>query len=246
MSLLNHVHDRVNGALRPLGVQVVRGYSTDPAIQPFLSARRTVAAAKRAGLSVEDYIDSYSAEPGATSTTVDTMLRLADLGDRAERVCEIGAGSGRYAARVIAALHPDVYEVYETAQDWLPHLRGMPSVVTQPTDGHSLGHTATASVDLVHAHKIFVYIPFITTVGYLEEMARVVRPGGTLAFDIVNEKCMDEAATKKWVKDGATIYCLTPRTWTIDLLARSGLSLLGSELIPLSGASTELLVFRRE
>jgi SAM-dependent methyltransferase len=246
MSLLSNVHDRVNAALRPLGVQVVRGYSTDPAIQPFISARRTVAQAKRAGLSVGDYIDSYSAEPGATSATVDAMLRLADLGTHADRVCEIGAGTGRYAAKVIAALRPDVYEVYETAQDWLPHLRSIPTVVAQPTDGHSLGHTKTASVDLAHAHKLFVYLPFVTTVGYLEEMARVVRPGGAVAFDIVTEDCMDEAATKTWVKNGATIYCMTPRAWTIDLLARYGLSLLGSELIPLSGASTELLVFRRE
>jgi hypothetical protein len=36
------------------------------------------------------------------------------------------------------------------------------------------------------------------------------------------------------------------RSWTIDLLARHGLSLLGQHFSPLSNGRTELLVFRRE
>lgn len=138
----------INRALRPLGLRIVRGYGSDSAIQPFLPARKTVTAARRAGVSVEDHIDSYSAAPGATAATVAEMLRLADPGERVSRVCEIGAGSGRYAARVITALRPDVYEVYETARDWLPRLRGLPNVVVQPTDGRTLRATATASVSI--------------------------------------------------------------------------------------------------
>ncbi|UIJ63019.1 class I SAM-dependent methyltransferase [Amycolatopsis acidiphila] len=240
------VRDGVNRALRPLGVQLVRGHSDDPGIRPFLPARRVLAEARREGLSVEDYLDRYSAEPGATAATAAAMLRLADLGDKAARVCEIGAGSGRYARKVIAALEPEAYEIYETADDWLPHLRTLPGAVLRATDGHTLRETATGSVDLVHSHKLFVYVPLVTTAGYLQEMARVLRPGGVAAFDIVTEDCLDEETTRAWIESNAGIYTMTSRSWTVDLLARRGLSLVGSHFEPMSGGRTELLVFRKD
>jgi SAM-dependent methyltransferase len=246
MSVAGLARHGINGALRPFGIQVVRGHSTDPAIQPFLPARKTIAAAKHAGLSVGDYLDQYSAEPNVTAAAVQAMLQMSALGNEVDRVCEIGPGSGWYAEKVIAALRPTAYEIYETASDWLPYLRRLPNLVERRTDGHTLTDTAGASVDLVHAHKLFVYIPFVTTAGYLEEMARVVRPGGIVAFDIVTESCLTEEATKTWIDQNASIYVPTPRAWTIDLLARDGLSLLGSHFEPLSGGLTELLVFRKE
>ncbi|NEB80895.1 class I SAM-dependent methyltransferase [Streptomyces sp. SID14478] len=245
MSVLSSAREGANRVLRPLGVQVVRGHSDDPAIQPFLPARQTLAAARRAGTSVEDYIDRYSAAPGATAGTVDAILREADLGGHVERVCEIGPGSGRYAARVIAATHPDTYEIYETAGDWLPRLRALPNVLVRPADGRTLSATASGSVDLVHAHKVFVYVPLVVTIGYLDEMARVVRPGGIVAFDVVNENCLDDAMTKNWVSSGATLYGMISRSWLLERLAQRGLTLLGSHFVPLSGGRTELLVFRR-
>jgi hypothetical protein len=245
MTVKTFAAGRVNKALRPFGVQVVHGFSNDPAIKPFLSARKTRAAARRAGLTVCDYVDMYSAEPGATAATVQAMLRLAELSAPVARVCEIGPGTGRYAELVIAATQPVVYEAYETATDWLPHLREIPEITLLPTDGHSLAHTGSGTVDLVHAHKVFVYLPLVITVGYLKEMARVVKPGGAVAFDIVTEKCMDEAVTENWVAQGATIYSMVPRQWTIDLLDRRGLTLAGSAFAPLSGGRTELLVFRK-
>ncbi|KUF18192.1 MULTISPECIES: class I SAM-dependent methyltransferase [Streptomyces] len=245
MSVLNAARGGVNRVLRPFGVQMVRGYSDDPAIAPFLSARKVVGAARRAGISVEDYIDRYSAVPGATADAVDALLALADLGEHVQRVCEIGAGTGRYASRVIAATHPATYEVYETAADWLPHLRALPNVAVQPADGHTLSATATESVDLVHSHKLFVYVPLVVTIGYLDEMARVARPGGVVAFDVVNENCLDDAMTKNWVAGRATIYGMISRSWLLDRLDRRGLSLLGSHFVPLSGGRAELLVFRK-
>lgn len=245
MSVMSSVRRGVNGALHPFGFQVVRGHSTDPAIQPFLPARKTFAAARRAGLSVGDYLDQYSAEPQATAKAVQAMLEIAAFGNGVERVCEIGPGSGRFAEKVIADLRPAAYEIYETASDWLPNLRRLPNVVERSADGHSLSATASGSVDLVHAHKLFVYIPFVAVVGYLEEMARVVRPGGIVAFDIVTEDCLDERTTKAWVTQNATIYGVTPRAWTLDMLSRHGLSLLGSHFEPMSDGRTELLVFRK-
>lgn len=234
----------VNRSLRPLGVQLVPGRTTDPAVKGFLSARKTIAAARRAGLSVGAYIDQIHAEPGVTGASVAAMIKLSGLDIPADRVCEIGPGSGRYTEQVIAALHPRVYEAYETASDWLPYLRRLPHVITQPCDGHTLASTASASVDLVHAQKVFVYLPFMTTISYLREMARVVRPGGAVAFDAVTEDCLDEQTIDAWLTRG-TVYVLTPRVWLIEFMAGRGLSLQGNFFAPMTGGQTELLIFSR-
>jgi SAM-dependent methyltransferase len=236
----------LNDALRPLHVQLVSGTSPDPAVQDFISARKTIAAAQKAGLPLGAYIDRTYSQPGTTPNTVKAMLDLAGLRDNCERVCEIGPGSGRYAEEVIAALHPDAYEIYETAKDWLPHLRTLPNAVIRDCDGHTLAQTASASVDLVHAQKVFVYLQFYATAGYLEEMARVVRPGGAIAFDIVTEDCLDDKTIEAWTRRG-TIYHPVSRVWVVEFLQRRGLTLCGSYFAPLTPPGiTELLVFRRD
>jgi ubiquinone/menaquinone biosynthesis C-methylase UbiE len=236
----------LNDALRPLHVQLVSGTSPDPAVQDFISARKTIAAAQGAGLPLGTYIDQTYAQPGTTPNTVKAMLELASLGDTCERVCEIGPGSGRYAEEVIANLHPGAYEIYETAKDWLPYLRKLPNAVIRDCDGHTLAQTRSASVDLVHAQKVFVYLEFYATAGYLDEMARVVRPGGAVAFDVVTEASLDDKTIEAWTKHG-TIYHPVSRVWVVEFLQRRGLTLSGSYFAPLTPpATTELLVFRRE
>lgn len=245
MSVKRRALNGVNASLRPLGVQLVASRTTDPAVKGFIPAKRTIAAARRAGVSVGDYIDQIHAEPGVTGATVDAMIKASGLHRPVDRVCEIGPGSGRYSEKVIDALQPRVYEAYETASDWLPYLRRLPAVVTQPCDGRTLASTATASVELVHAHKVFVYLHFMTTFSYLLEMIRVVRPGGTVAFDVVTEDCLDEQTLDTWLKQQA-VYVATPRAWVVDFMARRGLSLRGNFFRPMTGGRTELLVFNQQ
>jgi SAM-dependent methyltransferase len=244
LSIRRMLAQAVNSGLRPLGVQLVSGRSSDPAIKSFLSARKTLAAARRAGIPVGDYIDQVHAVPGATPDLVRAMLKIADLHGPVERVCEIGPGSGRFAVQVIAALAPGAYEIYEPARDWLPHLRTLPNVVERRCDGHTLSGTGDATVDLVHSQKLFTYLDFQVCAGYLSEMARVARPGGTVAFDAVTEPCLDEGTVRHWIDDG-TIYLPFPRDWTVEFMRRRGLELLGSHFTPLPPGRSELLIFRR-
>lgn len=243
MSLRATAAKQLNNILRPLRVQVVSGYSADPAIKSFIPARRTMTEARNAGLSIGAYIDHTYAKPGATPELVCAMLRLANLPPGAT-VCEIGAGSGRYSEEVIAAVYPKRYEIYETALDWLPHLRRLPNAIVRDADGRTLSQTPDASVDLVHAQKTFVYLDFPVVIRYIEEMVRVVRPGGFVAFDIVTENCMDEATVQMWTRQG-TGYRPCPRAWMIDFLQRRGLELIGSHFTPLPPGTSELLVFRQ-
>jgi hypothetical protein len=245
MSMRRTALKKFNGALRPVGFQLIHGRSDDPAIKDFIRARPTIAAAKAANLSLTDYIDMVYATPGTTSATVQAMLDLAQLPEPVRRVCEIGPGSGRYAERVIAAVNPNVYEIYETATDWLPHLRTLPGALVQPSDGRTLASTATASVDLVHAQKVFVYLDFATMVGYFGEMIRVARPGGVIAFDIVSERCLDDEILEMWVNVGHTLYRPIPREWVVDYFRRRDVTFIGDHRAILSGGKSDLLVFRR-
>lgn len=244
MSVRRTLAQGINVGLRPIGVQLISGRSPDPAIKSFLSARKTLAAARQAGLPVGDYIDQVYAAPGASAELVDAMLKIAGLRQPVDRVCEIGPGSGRFAVEIIAALSPSAYEIYEPAQDWLTHLRTLPSMVERRCDGHALAETGDATVDLVHSQKLFTYLDFQVCVGYLAEMARVVRPGGIVAFDAVTEPCLDEETVRHWISDG-TIYFPFPRDWTVEFLRRRGLELLGSHFTPLPPGRCELLVFQR-
>jgi SAM-dependent methyltransferase len=245
MSIRAKLAKPINDVLRPMHVQLVPGISTDPAIKDWRPAGKTIAAAQKAGLPLGAYIDKTFAEPGATPESVHAMLKLGDLHDKCGTVCEIGAGSGRYAEEVVAALHPDRYEIYETARDWLPWLNRLPNAVIQKCDGHTLSGTPDGSVDLVHAHKLFVYCEFFISAGYLEEMARVVRPGGVVAFDIVTEECLDDETVREWVRM-ASFYRPIPREWAVGFMRRRGLALRGSHFAPLPPGTTELLVFRRD
>lgn len=246
MSIKTVVQEKVNDALRPMGVQMVRSRSVDPAIKTFIPARKTISAARRAGMSVGDFLDARNEHPGATDETVKKILEFGELAGTVDCICEIGTGSGRYAERLIDALHPARYESYETAADWWPHLAKLPNLVTMPCDGHSLAQTPSASVDLVHANKVFVYLPFAAVAGYLNEMARVVRPGGAVAFDVVTEGCLDDRTVDSWITARGSIYLPIPRAWVVEYLAARNVTLSGSYFVPMTGGRTELLVFRRD
>ncbi len=243
MGVTNLARQTVNRGLRPLGVQIVRSHSSVEGAKWFIAAKPTIAAARRSGLSVGEYVDRTFAEPGATAATIDAIIDIAGLTPPVERVCEIGPGTARYLEATVERLSPQEYEIYETAQDWLPYLRTLPRVVVRPCDGSSLAGTATGSVDLVHAHKVFVYLEFWTVAAYLEEMARVVRPGGVVAFDVITEECLREDVVARW-REERSLFRPLPRQWVIDYLDRRGVKFLGGRPVPLPFGDSRLLVFQ--
>lgn len=196
-----------------------------------------------------DYIDTKHNKSGATQKTIDEMTRLDVFAGEIDRVCEIGPGSGRYLDKVIKITQPSHYEIYETADDWQQWLAGQYDLILRPTDGKSLAHTPSESIDLIQAHKVLSGLPFLYVTRYLMEMARVTRKGGKIVFDIATEACFDDETLNNWLtKDRGYQYypCIIPKQFAIDFLAKSNCSLVDSFFIPMKPGKTECMVFVKQ
>ena len=239
-----------NRALRHAGVELVRG---GPApfvnFKDYIPFAKTIAAAKASGMSVGDHVDAKYNVPGATSETIDRLRAAGVLDESVRRICEIGPGTGRYLERTIAVCRPQDYQIYETAVQWRDYLVGKYPVVAQPADGMTLSATASGSVDLAQAHKVFPGIPLLATIRYLKEFVRILGPHGRAVFDVVTEPCMDDETIASWLGSSAAYEfypSMMPRQYVIDFFRRRGFSLTTSFVVAMEPGSTECFAFRRE
>lgn len=169
-----------------------------PLAKAYLDATQTIIAAKAAGMSVSDFVekclskdvcpDSQEGGVGQTRLTIKRLLSTADLPPKAHCL-EIGPGTGRYFAELSMQRPYITCEYYETDPSWAAWL-GMQyasrGLVRRSADGLSLSQTPSRSVDLCSAHGVFVYLDTMVTFNYLKEMARCVKEGGYLFFDILD------------------------------------------------------------
>ncbi|MDX3312412.1 methyltransferase domain-containing protein [Streptomyces sp. ME08-AFT2] len=232
------------------GFDIVRSGNNLGGVDDFIPFEATMRAARAAGLSVGDHIDTVmNGTPGATQATIDELRALGVFAAGPATVLEIGPGSGRYLEKTLKECSPDRYEIYETAAPWAGYLVDTFGVLARPTEGSSLAPTPDASVDLVQAHKVFNTVTFLCAARYFFEMARVTRPGGRIVFDVMTETCLDPATVGTWATQGGTGHgsfpAAMPRGMCVDLFASLGCSLEASFLAPLGIASTEVLVFRK-
>ncbi|MDI6729866.1 MAG: hypothetical protein QMD44_13215 [Thermodesulfovibrionales bacterium] len=82
-----------------------------------ISAKKTVSAAEREGLSVCDYVEKLWDKSGDTQRVIDQMASCGVFEVKNPNVLEIGTGTGRYLEKVLAKCKPSIYESYETARD---------------------------------------------------------------------------------------------------------------------------------
>jgi len=240
------VHGLFGPVLRRLGYERKARPFSD-----FISFKETLTAAKSAGLSVGEYIERKHATGtrSALDQTIDGLASLGLFNGPIERICEIGPGSGRYLERINARCRPRLYEIYETSQEWRNWLMENYGVISRTCDGRTLAQTASGSVDLVHAHKVFAGLPFLTTASYFREMARIVKDGGWVVFDIMTEPCLSGKNLEAWFNENPWDWAwsphLTPRDYTVGIFADKGILLAGSFQVPLFPAITECMAFRK-
>jgi hypothetical protein len=219
----------------------------------FLDFKATAAEAKKNGMSVGDWIDSWHTAAGQrtpTQLTVDGMEKCGVFEGNLDRIIEIGPGSGRYLDQVKAKANPQYYEIYETSSEWREWLvKEHHGMITRKCDGRNLTESQTRQAALVQAHRVFPGLPFLTVMSYFHEMNRVTKGGGFIVFDILTESCFTPELVSAWVKDCPWNYTWEPHFMTKEIAvkffeARES-ELVGSYLIPLAPAYSEVLIFKK-
>lgn len=118
----------------------------------------------------------------------DTLMDLSEARLKPpDDVVEIGCGLGRLT-RVIASRAATV-RALDISGEMLRQARALNPAVDNVTwvhgDGTSLAGIEDASADACISHVVFQHIPDpAITLGYVTEMARVLRPGGWSAFQV--------------------------------------------------------------
>lgn len=238
-----------NYALGPVGLKLSRSGHDWGDVSTFIPFEETMAEAEKSGLPLGEYIDARQGIAGATQATIQEMKNLGIFQQPTKSILEIGPGSGRYLEKTLRECSPDRYEIYETAPEWAAYLIKNYPVQSLPTDGTSLRSTATKSIDLVQAHKVFSTVTFASTVGYWCEIDRVIKPGGHVVFDIMTERCLSPATIETWAGRGIPSHSSFPAAMPVNaatgFFAARGFELMGSFLSSMPPGQTEVLVFRK-
>lgn len=249
MTARARIQTTINKVLSPVGLKVARLDHDWNDQRQYIPLDQTLGDAAAAGLSVADYIDVTYNVAGATRHTIQEMENLGVFSGNVKSVVEIGPGSGRYLEKVVKLCGPSTYEIYEIAKPWADYLVKTYNVTAQSTDGGSMPHTRDASMDLVHAHKVFCSVSFLTSVRYWPEMIRCAKPRAHIVFDVMTESCLDDTTADAWAAtamDGSGTYpAVMPRSFVIEYFARHNVTLVGSFLVTMKPGKTETFVFRK-
>lgn len=248
-AIRHSIRTLINFPLEGVGLELRRRRHDWNNHEEFLPFRKTLEEVKAANIPLGEYIDKKYNRPGVTQATIDEMMARGVFGGKVERVCEVGPGSGRYLEKVIKVCSPAQYEIYETASDWDKYLIETYSVVSRPTDGKTLSGTASSSIDLFQAHKVFVCTAFLTTLSYFDEITRVIRDGGKAVFDIVSEDCLDSEVIQRWFSSGpkSGYYpCVLPKNFVKDFFQTRNFSFDSSFIVPMEPGVTEVMIFTKQ
>jgi hypothetical protein len=238
--LFSKIKESINAILtKSFGIKIVRTHYSN-----YISADETIKAAEKAGLSICDYLEHLWHQEGATQLVIDEMIRLGSM-DHAKSMVEIGAGSGRYMEKVIECANPQTYYSYEIAPDWSEYLASTYPISSCAADGRTLSSTSIASVDLIHAHGVFVYLPLFITLSYFQEINRVAAPGAWVIFDLYTEHCLNDEYLEKWLASGSEYPVIYPRQWIIDWFEHHNFTMVHSFYNAHGQGISEYLCFHR-
>jgi ubiquinone/menaquinone biosynthesis C-methylase UbiE len=223
-----------------------RGLAITGIRQSYMSAEETIAAADREGLSICDYVERLWEQQGCTQMVINQMSACSAFATTNPKIVEIGTGTGRYLEKVLQLCNPSKYESYEPLHDWVNYLQSKYSTtITYKADGETLWETSDNSANLVHAHGVFVYTPFLITYGYFKEIWRVIADSGIVAFDIFTEDCLDEETVNKWLSSMHRYPCFLSKSYVVSNFNRNGFQLLKTFKNKHGAGESEYLIFIR-
>lgn len=212
----------------------------------YISTSETVKNAHKKGLSVCDYVEKIWDQVGETQKIIDSMEKYNVFKYTNPTICEIGAGTGRYMEKVIDKCNPARYESYETAQDWSDWLQNTYPIISQPTDGSSLKSTIDNSIDIIHAHGVFVYLKFLDNIRYFNEIIRVIKPSGVIIFDCYTEECMAPDLLNNWLKSQHNFPVVLPNDYIVNYFEKFNFKLIGNFFNSHGKGKSKYFIFKKE
>lgn len=170
----------------------------------YIAAGPTIKVAKKAGKSICDYLEDIKFEEGqdprikGRRDRIIKQMKEAKVFENCDSVCEIGPGTGMYLEKTKEETKCRHHEIYEIDKQWSRYLAKKYDVEEKPCDGFSLSSTPDKSMSLVHAHAVFVYIPFLNILDYLAEAFRVAKDSGSIVFDLFTENSFTPDLLERW------------------------------------------------
>jgi len=242
MSFKSRLRSAVNRCLSPFGWQLGR---SEPFRHAYIDAAMTLREAAKSGLSVSAYLKRMWNSEAQVREVGELMATAGALSATTQHVCEIGAGTGIYLEETLQRTKPDYVEVYEPNHGWAAYLREHFPVVTQACDGEHLGGTPDSSMDLVAAHGVFVYTPFLVSMSYVAEAARVLRAGRYLVFDVACDHCFSGADVDWWLASPQRYPAFLSCTVAATYAAHHGLEQVQERVCGQGPGRTHYLIFRK-
>ena len=235
----------VRDLLPPVLIRLLRPLPKGAVGLGYISAAETLAAAQAADLTVSEYVERLWNQQGRAAGIFQRLYEQGAVTSAVRSIVEIGPGTGRYLEAALRLCRPERHQVYETDKGWRDWLASTYHVEACEADGRSLKSTETSSVDLVHAHGVFVYVPFLVSYRYFQEIARVSVPGGFVVFDIISERCMEPEMAATWIKADHDFPCFLSSSYVKEFFERHGFHLCDAFLSKCDVGVSEYMVFQK-
>ena len=210
----------------------------------YLDASETIEAAQRRNMTIRHYVEELWGQQGATEKVIKQMQSYGCF-SHCDRILEIGAGTGRYLGMTLELAKPNKYDVYEIDKEWTNYLvkTYSPYIIGQPSDGVSLKSTPNNSCKLVHAHGVFVYLPFLSAFEYFSEMIRVCKSNSYIIFDVYTESEFTIEIIQKWFNYPDRYPVVLPKQIIIKYFEKSKFRLISEFLNKYGHSESRYLVF---
>jgi SAM-dependent methyltransferase len=234
----------IRAVIRKFTSLLVANHRPKPATS-YITAEETVRNATAENLSVCDYVEKIWDQQGQTDRIINHIASIIQL-PKQSAVLEIGTGTGRYLEKTLEKIQPAFYESYEIAEDWNHYLRfKYKNVKVYQADGSSLAYTANDSIDLVTAHGVFVYLPFLASVAYFHEINRVLRADGYCIFDCFTEACFVDPYLNNWLQSKHQYPAILPAGLIKQLFSDFGFDFIEGFNNKYGQGITQYLVFQK-